>query len=192
MLAAAAGAAIGFGALPPKLNPFIQPLMSSVRRERDEKLQVKAAESIADMMNLCTSRKPSPNDKLLKNVTSMVCGDETETLKAGSTEEEEEPEDTAAKKKKKSVACIVEEETISDATVARLGGEAVIRAVSKKFGADVFEKLGALETLMVKPISQPSKDGADAAALQSLVDALQLLKILGPKCTNRWRRRLLI
>ena len=75
VLAAAAGAAIGFGALPPKLNPFIQPLMSSVRRERDENLQVKAAASIAEMMNLCTSRKPSPNDKLLKNVTAMVCGD---------------------------------------------------------------------------------------------------------------------
>ena len=180
VLAAAAGAAIGFGALPPKLNPFIQPLMSSVRRERDEKLQFKAAASIAEMMNLCTSRKPSPNDKLLKNVTAMVCGDETETLKAGSTEEQEEPEDAAAKKKKKSVAGIVEEETVSDATVARIGGEAVIRSISEKFGADVFEKLGALETLMVKPISQPPKDGANAADLQSLVDALQLLKILGP------------
>ena len=74
--------------------------MSSVRRERDENLQLKAAASIAEMMNLCTSRKPSPNDKLLKNVTAMVCGDETETLKAGSTEEQEEPEDAAAKKKK--------------------------------------------------------------------------------------------
>ena len=72
VLAAAAGAAVGFGALPPKLNPFIQPLMSSVRRERDADLQAHAAASVAAMMKLCTSRSPSPNDKLLKNITSMI------------------------------------------------------------------------------------------------------------------------
>jgi hypothetical protein len=33
VLAAAAAAAVAFGSLPPKLNPFIQPLMSSIRKE---------------------------------------------------------------------------------------------------------------------------------------------------------------
>ena len=178
VLAAAAGAAVGFGALPPKLNPFIQPLMSSVRRERDADLQAHAAASVAAMMKLCTSRSPSPNDKLLKNITSMICGDEAETPKAGLTEEVEEEEDDG--KKKKSVAGIVDEEVISDATIARRGGEAVIRSAASLFGADVFNQLGALDALMMKPITQAPPENAPTATLQSLVDALQLFKILGP------------
>jgi TATA-binding protein-associated factor len=179
VLAAAAGAAVGFGALPPKLNPFIQPLMASVRRERDEVLQGRGAASISSMLKLCADRKPSPNDKLLKNITAMVCGDEEETLKAGTTKDVEE-EDDAPAKKKKSPAGIVEEDVISDAAIARRGGEAVVRAISSTFGADVFKKLGALENIMVKPITQAPSESAGVAELQTLVDALQMLKVFGP------------
>lgn len=182
VLASAAGAAISFGALPPKLNPFIQPLMASVRRERDVELQRRAAASVAAMMKICVTRTPSPNDKLMKNVTAMVCGDEAETPKAGSTEDIDEEELAAAKKKKtKSVAGIVEEETISDAAVARLGGEAVIRAVSSTFGADALAQISAFQTLLIKPITQAPPESASPEALQTLIDALQLLKVLGPE-----------
>ena len=182
VLAAAAGAAISYGALPPKLNPFIQPLMAAVRRERDPELQRKSAASVAAMMQICVERSPSPNDKLLKNITAMVCGDELETLRAGTKEEvNEEERDAAAAKRKKMVAGIVEEETISDATVARLGGEAVLVAASRTFGADIFSQLSALNSLMMKPIKQAPPESAPVADLQSLVDALQLLKVLGPE-----------
>ena len=67
---AAAGAAVAFGALPPKLNPFIQPLMGSVRRETDAPLQARAARSLASLIKLCVGRAPSPVHKIAGNVVA--------------------------------------------------------------------------------------------------------------------------
>ena len=78
-LAAAAGAAVAFGALPPKLNPFIQPLMHGVRRERDALLQRRSASSLASLVALCEQRVPSPVNKITGNVIAMACADPAET-----------------------------------------------------------------------------------------------------------------
>ncbi|XP_062108319.1 TATA-binding protein-associated factor BTAF1-like isoform X2 [Humulus lupulus] len=68
--------------LPAQLNPIILPLMASIRREQEERLQEKAAEALAELIYYCISRKPSPNDKLIKNVCSLTCMDPCETPQA--------------------------------------------------------------------------------------------------------------
>jgi len=177
VLAAAAGAAVSFGALPPKLNPFIQPLMSAVRREQDWELQRRAANSVASMIKLCADRKPSPNDKLLKNISIMACGDIKETPRARIAIPEDE---FAAPKKKVANGGVVDEEDFNEETVARIGAEACIRAVCAAFGADIFTKCPTLEKLIIEPIEHAPAESADAPSLQALIDALQMLKVLGP------------
>ncbi len=61
--AAAAAAVVHAGALPPKLNGVIQPLVGAVRREPQPCMQDEAAVALAGLIVLCTARTPSPNDK---------------------------------------------------------------------------------------------------------------------------------
>jgi len=189
VLAAAAGAAVSFGALPPKLNPFIQPLMSSVRRERDLELQKRAANSVAAMIKLCADRKPSPNDKLLKNISIMACGDIKETLRAGVNEVPEE--DVKDAKKKGANGGVVDDEEISEAMVSRLGAEACIRAICASFGGDVFSKLPVLEKIIVAPVVNAPAESADVLALQTLVDGLQMIKVFGPLAHESLRSKVI-
>ncbi|KAK6158614.1 hypothetical protein DH2020_005928 [Rehmannia glutinosa] len=63
-----AAAVVWMSELPAKLNPIILPIMSSIKREQEEILQSKAAESLAELIHYCIERKPGPNDKLIKNL----------------------------------------------------------------------------------------------------------------------------
>jgi hypothetical protein len=49
-------------------------------------LQAVAASALAELMASCTSRQPSPNDKLVKNLCTMACGDSCETPCAAAAE----------------------------------------------------------------------------------------------------------
>lgn len=71
----AACAVVGLAMLPDKLNPVVRPLMEAVRREENTLVQGYAASSIARLLQLCASRSPCPNGKILKNLCSSVCAD---------------------------------------------------------------------------------------------------------------------
>ena len=58
--------------LPVRLNPFIRPLMDCVKREPLTFFQSKAAVSLALLLRKCSSRSPSPNSKIVKNLTMWV------------------------------------------------------------------------------------------------------------------------
>ena len=58
--------------LPVRLNPFIRPLMDCVKREPLTFFQNKAAVSLALLLRKCSSRTPSPNSKIVKNLTMWV------------------------------------------------------------------------------------------------------------------------
>ncbi|XP_022718724.1 TATA-binding protein-associated factor BTAF1-like isoform X2 [Durio zibethinus] len=77
-----AAAVVWMSELPARLNPIILPLMASIRREQEEILQQKAAEALAELIYHCIARKPSPNDKLIKNICSLTCTDPSETPQA--------------------------------------------------------------------------------------------------------------
>ena len=74
-LAALAGAAVMFRALPEKLTPLAKPLMESVRRENDENLQRTTAKHLAKLLDQCRGRTPCPNDKILINLCTFLRGD---------------------------------------------------------------------------------------------------------------------
>lgn len=71
-LAALAGAAVMFRALPEKLTPLAKPLMESVKRENDENLQKTTAKHLAYLLDQCRGRTPCPNDKILVNLCTFL------------------------------------------------------------------------------------------------------------------------
>eukprot|EP00897_Mesotaenium_endlicherianum_P006570 jgi/Mesen1/5941/ME000301S05068 len=98
VLAALAGAVTWMGDLPGKLNPLIQPLMTSIKREHEEVLQLQAAVALAEIVARCIERKPSPNDKLLRNICSLACADPVETPPVSAANGDADDEDEAAAK----------------------------------------------------------------------------------------------
>jgi TATA-binding protein-associated factor len=54
------------------LGPIILPLMKSLKLEQDEVLQHRSAVALASLMQLARLRTPSPNDKLVTNLSSFV------------------------------------------------------------------------------------------------------------------------
>lgn len=61
----------------------VQSLMNSLRREPSEALQTLAADALAELLACCLSRPgPCPNEKLLRNLAAMACGDPAETPNA--------------------------------------------------------------------------------------------------------------
>ena len=51
------------GHVPAKLNTVIQPLMGGLRREADAVVREAVVSAVAQLVSLCTDRKPSPNDR---------------------------------------------------------------------------------------------------------------------------------
>ncbi|XP_073411973.1 TATA-binding protein-associated factor 172 [Dendrobates tinctorius] len=75
----AACAIVNLMQLPEKLNPIIKPLMESIKKEENTVVQNYAASCIAKLLQQCTSRTPSPNSKIVKNLCSSVCVDSSIT-----------------------------------------------------------------------------------------------------------------
>lgn len=69
--------------LPEKLNPVVKPLMESIKREENETLQKMAAVSLTYLMSQTVSRQPSPNNKIITNLSTLLKSDDefTPTIK---------------------------------------------------------------------------------------------------------------
>lgn len=68
-------AVVNLGQLPEKLNPVIKPLMDAVKKEENTLVQNHAALCIAKLLQQCTTRSPSPNSKIIKNLCNSLCVD---------------------------------------------------------------------------------------------------------------------
>lgn len=196
---ALAGAVVFSRELPPKLNSVIQPLMASVRFEREASLQLPASRAIAELVLLCRGRTPSPNDKVLKNVCGLACADPAETPVVTSEGTENEGEETDGVKKGEA-----EGGELSEGAVTRRGAEAVLSELSEQLGPALFEALPKLWECMtegliledakpndLKPVDLKSAESYTLAELskslpslaaspQVLVSTLQVIRSLAP------------
>ncbi|XP_072029618.1 TATA-binding protein-associated factor 172-like [Amphiura filiformis] len=77
-----ASALVSLKYLPDKLNPVIRPLMDSIKKEEIACMQSESATSLARLLQLCISRTPCPNPKIIKNLCNSVCGDSNHTPSA--------------------------------------------------------------------------------------------------------------
>jgi len=79
---ALASAVAASGRLPEKLTPVLGSLMQSLRREPVAALQRVGARGLAELLLCCVARSPCPNDKVVRNLAAMACGDPLETPQA--------------------------------------------------------------------------------------------------------------
>lgn len=68
-------AVVSLQSLPDKLNPLIRPLMDAIKKEESPLMQNRAAGSLAHLLELCSSRQPCPNPKIVKNLCGSLCLD---------------------------------------------------------------------------------------------------------------------
>lgn len=73
--AALAGAIVYLKCLPDKLNPVVKPLMESIKREESPILQELSCEFLVQFMADVCDRNPSPNGKLLTNLSTLLKSD---------------------------------------------------------------------------------------------------------------------
>lgn len=178
-----AAAVVWMSELPAKLNPIILPLMASVKREqvvlsklctisfihfhlhafifsdlscsdlKEEILQQKAAEALAELICRCITRRPNPNDKLIKNLCSLTCMDPCETPQAGAISSMEVIENqdllsfgSSTPKQKSKVHMLAggEDRSKVEGFISRRGSELALKHLCEKFGTSLFDKLPKL------------------------------------------------
>ncbi|CAD7702492.1 unnamed protein product [Ostreobium quekettii] len=183
--ACVAAAAIRCGSLPAKLNCIIQPLMGAIRKEPDALLQKLFAEALAELIIVCTKRKPSPA-KILRNVCTLACGDPMEVPSVSMDENDQADKPCTSEEVLRGVLSIepgVDQNSaaIQGARNARHGAEAVLVALAKLLKEDLFRSLPQLWEHMTAGLMGALGDGPrdQEVDAQGVVHCLQILKVLG-------------
>ncbi|KAK1287547.1 Chromatin structure-remodeling complex protein SYD [Acorus calamus] len=191
-----AAAVVWMSELPSKLNPIILPLMAAVKREQEEILQQKAAEALAELIFRCISRKPSPNDKLIKNLCSLTCMDPCETPQAALLNSVEMIEDqdllsfgksTSGQKTKIHMLSPGEDRSKLEGFISRRGSELALKHLCEKFGGALFERLPKLWECLTE-VLRPCIPGEDQVMSiidnikdpQIIINNMQILRSLAP------------
>lgn len=162
---------------------------------KEEILQQKAAEALAELIFHCMPRKPGPNDKLIKNICSLTCMDPKETPQAGVINSMEIIDDqdllsfgcsTGKHKSRVQLLSGGEDRSRIEGFISRRGAELALRHLCDKFGASLFDMLPKLwdcltEILMpacpadVEKVSRAIDEVRDP---QLLINNIQVLKKL--------------
>lgn len=79
VLCSLAMATVSLESLPEKLNPVIRPMMDAIKKEENEELRRQAARSLAVIMQNCLVRIPNPSAKIVKNLCTYLCCDQSIT-----------------------------------------------------------------------------------------------------------------
>ena len=74
-----AGSLISLSSLPHKLNPIIRPLMDSIKTINNNLLQLLSSQWLSRLLDLSHDRSPSPNAKIIKNLSGYLCCDANHT-----------------------------------------------------------------------------------------------------------------
>lgn len=208
-----ADAVIWMSELPAKLNPIILPIMASIKKEQEELLQKKAAEALAELISYCIARKPSPNDKLVKNICSLACMDPCETPQAAALSSVDFIEDqdlisfgtsTSKQKSKFHTLASGEDRSRVEGYISRRGSELALKHMCEKFGASLFEKIPKLWdclTEVLKPGSPVGLASSDAKHIplviepvkdpQTLINNIQVIRSIAPMLHETLRPKLL-
>ncbi|KAI4370311.1 hypothetical protein MLD38_018674 [Melastoma candidum] len=202
-----AAAVVWMSDLPAKLNPIILPLMASVKREQEEILQQMAAEALAELISCCISRKPSPNEKLIRNLCALTCMDPQETPQAGVVNTIEMINDqflsssSTSNKHKSKLHMLAggEDRSRIEGFLSRRGSERSLRYLSNKFGASLFDSLPKLWdclTEVLKPANHvdDKEVGLAINAItdpQILVNNIQVVRSVAPMLHGELKSRVL-
>ncbi|TYH92599.1 hypothetical protein ES332_A13G193200v1 [Gossypium tomentosum] len=204
-----AAAVVWMSELPARLNPIILPLMASIKREQEEILQQKAAEALAELIYHCIARKPSPNDKLIKNICSLTCSDPSETPQAAVINSMEIIDDqdflsfgtsTGKPKSKVHMLAGAEDRSKVEGFISRRGSELALRHLCEKFGPTLFEKLPKVWDCITEVLlpSSPSEDHQIVQAVESvkdpqiLINNIQVVRSIAPVLDESLKPKLLM
>ncbi|PPD71072.1 hypothetical protein GOBAR_DD32050 [Gossypium barbadense] len=204
-----AAAVVWMSELPARLNPIILPLMASIKREQEEILQQKAAEALAELIYHCIARKPSPNDKLIKNICSLACSDPSETPQAAVINSMEIIDDqdflsfgtsTGKPKSKVHMLAGAEDRSKVEGFISRRGSELALRHLCEKFGPTLFEKLPKVWDCITEVLlpSSPSEDHQILQAVESvkdpqiLINNIQVVRFIAPVLDESLKPKLLM
>uniref|UniRef100_A0A7N0U9X5 TATA-binding protein-associated factor BTAF1 n=1 Tax=Kalanchoe fedtschenkoi TaxID=63787 RepID=A0A7N0U9X5_KALFE len=208
-----AAAVVWTSKLPEKLNPVIPPLMASIKREQEEALQLKAAESLAELISHCIGSRPAAVEKIIKNICSLICSDPIETPQAALICADEVTDNldqfvfgNSIGKQKAKVNLISggEDRLRGEGYISRRGSELALKQVCGKFGPSLFEKVPRIWdclTEVLKPCSHegpvPLDEKKSSLALESfkdpqmLINNIQLVRSITPVLDESLRDQLL-
>ncbi|CAN6897839.1 unnamed protein product [Brassica oleracea] len=202
-----AAAVVWMSEFPSRLNPIILPLMASIKREQEQILQQKAAEALAELIAYCVDRKPSPNDKLIKNICSLTCMDPGETPQASIIRSIDIVDDldflssrsNAGKQKSKAVLAGGEDRSKVEGFITRRGAELALKHLSVKFGGSLFDKLPKLWeclTEVLVPVTPEDQQNFDlkiesVSDPQVLINNIQVVRSVAPVMEETLKPRLL-
>lgn len=127
-------------------------------------LQWLAAEALAEVLVQCVKRKPSPNDKLIKNLCALTCADVVETPKATPANAVsviiDDMETTAAGKSIKHIRLppmsASEERARLEGAITKRGAELVLRSLSEKLGDLLLDRLPKLWDCLTEALGHSS------------------------------------
>jgi TATA-binding protein-associated factor len=205
VLASLAGAVVWMAELPIKLNPVIQPLMAAIKREQEEALQQPAAEALAEVIVQCVGRKPSPNEKLIKNLCALTCADPVETPKATEANAatvniediEATPVGKVGKNMKLQLLSASEERSRLEGAITRRGAEFSLKSLCEKFGDTLLEQLPKLWECLTEALGQPSAVAIPGslpeltADPQALITNLQVVRSVAPVVDKKLHPKML-
>jgi len=152
---------------------------------KEEILQQKAAAALAELIFHCISRRPSPNDKLIKNICSLTCMDPCETPQAGVISSMEVIDDqgllsfgTSIGKQKSKVHMLAGSEDRSrvEGFISRRGSELALRHICEKFGASLFERLPKLWDCLTEVLKPSNTEGVSPADENQVMLAIESIK----------------
>ncbi|KAF8091152.1 hypothetical protein N665_0452s0021 [Sinapis alba] len=202
-----AAAVVWMSEFPARLNPIILPLMASIKREQEQILQQKAAEALAELIAYCLDRKPSPNDKLIKNICSLTCMDPSETPQASIIRSIDIVDDldflssrsNAGKQKAKVVLAGGEDRSKVEGFITRRGAELALKHLSVKFGGSLFDKLPKLWECLTEVLVPVIPEGQQNFDLkiesvsdpQVLINNIQVVRSVAPVMEETLKPRLL-
>lgn len=179
VLASVAGAVVWMGELPVKLNPVIQPLMAAVKREQEDILQQLAADALAETIAQCIGRKPSPNEKLTKNICTLTCADPVETPQATQANaasinlDDIETFKTSGSRQRPQAVSTAEERLRMEGAITRRGAEFALKSLCDKFGGSLFEKLPKLWDCLTEALNlcaSNETEGTEALSCAGTLD----------------------
>lgn len=203
-----AAAVVWMSELPARLNPIILPLMASIKREQEEILQQKTADALAELISHCITRKPGPNDKLIKNICSLTCMDPSETPQARVISSLEVIDDqdfltfgSTAGKQKSKVPMLAggEDRSRIEGFISRRGSELALKHLCEKFGAFLFDKLPKLWDCLTEVLvpGSPADEHRIELAIESvkdpqiLINNIQVVRSIAPLLSETLKPKLL-
>jgi len=181
--------------IPVKVTPVIRSLLHSIRNEENPLYQDRSSRSLSEFIDLCITRKPCPNDKVIRSMFSLLTDDRTDTPSVVN--------DVKVKTEKESLlldqmdvadenpAPLVAADELKSLILGRKGSISFFHYLCRLFGPRLFNDLptlqqiifqGSMMTIYKKTLVEGSFDSAleNLDQVQKVIEELQLLRTILP------------